>query len=354
MRPHLVSKSTIAILFLCVSFASAQESRQLRIVRPIDNRDVVRLQGTVHPRASSELDQGPVSPKLALQHMTLTFQPMAAQQAALKGLLAAQLDRSSPDYHKWLTPEEYGDRFGLNEIDANTVATWLRSQGFTVEEIARSRTWISFSGIAAQVEAAFHTSIHNYLVDGTLHYSPASEPSIPAAFAGVVTAIGGLHDFRPQPRSRARRINPRLTSSISGNHFLVPGDFGTIYNLPDYVQGSFQPGNDGSGQSIAIVGQTRIVGSPTALSPTSTRFVPSRICPRLTCRPFSPAPTPDSAPPLRSRKPTWILSGLAQSLLTPTSSSCTQPRRLELRCNTSSIAMSRRSSASATAGAKPA
>ena len=122
MRPHFVSKSTIAILFLCVSFASAQESRQLRIVRPIDNRDVVRLQGTLHPRARSEFDQGPVSPKLPLQHMTLAFQPTAAQQAALKGLLAAQLDRSSPDYHKWLTPEEYGDRFGLNETDANTVA----------------------------------------------------------------------------------------------------------------------------------------------------------------------------------------------------------------------------------------
>jgi subtilase family serine protease len=250
-KPTFVS---LAIILLA-SLSSAQETRQVRVVRPVDNRSVVRLQGTMHPRARVELDRGPVSASMPMQQITMVFSRTAAQQADLDKLLAEQQDRTSPNYHKWLTPEEFGDRFGLATQDVNLVAAWLQSQGFTVDEIARSRTWIAFSGIAAQIDSAFHTSIHNYVVGGTLHYAPSAEAAVPDAFAGVVAAITGLHDFRPHLHSRVRHANPRITSSLSGNHFVVPGDFGTIYDLPDYVNGAFQAGNDGSGQTIGIVGQ---------------------------------------------------------------------------------------------------
>ena len=251
-KPALVSLA----LILLTSIAFAQDTHQIRIVRPVDNRSVTRLQGSLSPRARMELDRGPVPATMTMQQVTMVFSRTAAQQADLDKLLAEQQDRSSPNYHKWLTPEEYGDRFGLVAQDVYLIAAWLHSQGFTIDEIARSRTWISFSGIAAQFDAAFHTSIHNYVVDGKTHYAPSAVPSIPDAFAGVVAAVSGLHDFRPQPKSHARRVSPRLTSSLSGNHFVAPGDFGTIYNLPDYTNGVFQPGNDGSGQTIGIVGQT--------------------------------------------------------------------------------------------------
>ena len=257
------SKSAFVSLAIIViaSLSSAQDAHRLRIFRPVDNRSVVRLQGTMHPRAHAELDQGPVLATLPLQHMTLVFSRTAAQQADLDRLLAEQQDRSSPNYHKWLTPEEYGKRFGLASLDVSVIAAWLQAQGFTVDEVARSRTWIAFSGIAAQVEAAFHTSIHNFVVDGQTHYAPSAELSVPGGLSDVVAAISGLHDFRPRVHSRARRVNPRLTSSLSGNHYLAPGDFGTIYNLPDYADGVFTPGNDGTGQTIGIVGQTTLTTS---------------------------------------------------------------------------------------------
>ncbi len=161
----------------------------------------------------------------------------------------------------WLTPEQFGDRFGMSQSDMDVAAQWLRTQGFTIDEVARSRTWISFSGIAAQVESAFHAPIHSYLVDGALHYAPSTDATVPEAFSGVVAAVSGLHDFRPRLQSRVRHVSPRITSSISGNHFVVPGDFGTIYNLPDYVNGVFQSGIDGTGQSIGVVGQTTLTSS---------------------------------------------------------------------------------------------
>ncbi len=246
----------LAALFVLASFATAQSIQQRRIVRPIDNTSTVRLPGTLVPRARAELDRGPVAAAMPMQHMSMVFARTAEQQAGLDQLLAEQQDRTSPNYHKWLTPEEFGDRFGLAQSDVDVIAAWLTSQGFTIDDIARSRTWIAFSGIAAQVEAAFHAPIDNFLVDGTLHYAPSVEPAVPGALSGVVSAITGLHDFHPHLHSRVRRVNPQLTSSISGNHFIVPGDFGTIYDLPDYASGVFQPGNDGSGQTIGIVAQT--------------------------------------------------------------------------------------------------
>jgi subtilase family serine protease len=208
------------------------------------------------PRARADLDRGPVAAAMPIENMSIVFSRTAAQQAELDQLLAEQQDQNSANYHKWLTPEEFGNRFGLGEEDVKYVAGWLITQGFTVNEIARSRTWISFRGNAAQVEAAFQRPIHNYVVDGVLHYAPAAEAAVPSALSDVVATITGLDDFRPRSHSRARQVNPQLTSSLSGNHFLVPGDFGTIYDLPDYVNGVFQSGNDGTRQTIGVVGQT--------------------------------------------------------------------------------------------------
>jgi subtilase family serine protease len=283
-------KSVAAIVLIAASFALAQETQPLRIGRPVDSRSTVPLRGTLSPRATVESDRGAVPAAMAMQHMAMVFNRTAAQQADLDRLLAEQQDKSSPNYRKWLTPEEYGDRFGLAQQDVNVVAAWLQSRGFTVDEIARSRTWIAFSGIAAQVDAAFQTQIHNYVVNGESHYAPSSEAVIPVALSDVVAAISGLHDFHPHARSRVRRGNPRLTSSLSGNHYMVPGDFGTIYNLPDYVNGAFQSGNDGSGQTIAIVGQTWLNSAGAAPYTDIDTFRSVSNLPALTVAPTSSTP----------------------------------------------------------------
>ncbi len=242
----------VAVITILSSLAFGQTPQQDRVVRPVDNRSVVRLRGTMHPLARTAFDKGPASPTQPMQGMTLFFQPTAEQQAALDELLVEQQDPASPNYHKWLTPEEFADRFGLSERDITVAATWLRSQGFTVDQTARSRTWIAFSGIAAQVQAAFQTSIHHYLVNGKMHYAASSDPSIPAALAEVVTGIGALNNFAPH--ARTLKTQPRVTSSVTGNHFIAPGDFATLYDL----QSLYNSGINGSGQTIAVMGQTQL------------------------------------------------------------------------------------------------
>ena len=229
---------------------------QDRITQRIDDGRQAVLRGSVHPLAQPQYDQGRLSPATVLSRMVMIFSRTPAQQADLENLLREQQDPSSPSYHQWLTPEQYAGRFGLSESDLAQVTDWLQSQGFTVVETARSRTYVAFQGSVGQIDSALHTEIHRYLVHGEEHFANSAEPALPAALAGVVQGFRGLHDFRPHPRGISiRSLRPRFTSDISGNHFLAPDDFATIYNL----QPLYGMGIDGTGQKIAVSGQSDIL-----------------------------------------------------------------------------------------------
>ena len=79
--------------------------------------------------------------------------------------------------------------FGMTQADIARAASWLQSQGFTVDKVADSRNAIWFSGTAAQAEAAFHTSIHKYFVNGKMHFA---------------NAVGGLGSERPGRQCHSR------------------------------------------------------------------------------------------------------------------------------------------------------
>jgi subtilase family serine protease len=247
-----------AFLLLLTSTLCLAQSPVDRLTAPIESGLTVPLKGNLHGGARPEFDQGRVDGSMEMHAVALVFKPSPAQQSALDQLLAQQQDRMSPNYHKWLTPAQFGDRFGMSKSDMGKVISWLQSQGFTVTRIAPSRNEVFFSGTAAQVESAFRTELHNYLVNGEMHFANATEPLVPAALSGVALAIRNLHNFEPKPRAHARKVpasevSPHFTSSISGNHFLAPDDFATIYD----VQGLYA-GTDGTGQKIAVIGQSAI------------------------------------------------------------------------------------------------
>ena len=198
----------------------------------------------VHPLAQARYDQGPVEATFRLGHIQMMFQQTAAQRASLDRLLAAQRDPASSELHKWLTPEQYGDRFGLSPADLARTTAWLKSAGFTIEYTARARDWIAFSGTAAQVEAAFHASVHRYAVQGESHFAVATEPVIPADLKPLVATMFGLNDFHPKPMLR-----PANTSGVG--YTLVPADLATIYDINPL----YQQGLTGTKEKIVIVGQ---------------------------------------------------------------------------------------------------
>jgi subtilase family serine protease len=233
-----------------------------RVTQEIDSQSVVSLAGSVNPRAAAKYDVGRVSTGTRINGMTLYFKPSADQKSELDALVKAQQTPGSASYHKWLAPAEYASRFGLSDHDLARVETWLEQQGFSIDRVANSRNAISFSGTAGQVESAFQTEIHNYKLDNLTHFANATQILVPAALAGVVQSVRNLDDFRPKPHVRFRtarssKVSPNFTSSQSGNHYLSPKDVATIYD----ISAAYNSGYTGSGQSVAVLGQSKIVVS---------------------------------------------------------------------------------------------
>jgi len=243
-----ISIKIVVGLFLCCGLVGSlrvqSQTLPSRIIEAIDDDSVVRLENTTDIRIGTAADEGRVSPDLPMERMLLMLRSSPEQEAVLEQLLAEQQDPSSPNYHHWLTPEEFGERFGASPQELDAVVSWLTEHGFTVDSIANSRREIEFSGTASQVEAAFHTEIHWYASEREAHIANATDISIPMALTPVVEGVVGLPDFT------ARSMMTRA----DGNHGMSPRDFATIYN----VTSLWNQGFDGKGQSIAIVAQSNI------------------------------------------------------------------------------------------------
>ncbi len=236
--------------FLILAVAAPAQVRN-RIQQNIRDTESVTISAR-HPMARAEFDQGRVAGSMRINRAAMVFKLSPAQQSDLDKLLEEQQDPDSPNYHKWLTPEDYAARFGMSEADLAKVSTWLKSLGLTVNGFSRARTRVFFSGTAAQVENAFRTELHQYQVNGETRFANATEVSVPMALSGMVLGVRGLDNFRPRPRARIAK--PNFTSHVSGNHFLSPADFATIYN----VNPLYAAGLDGTGEKIAVAGQTEI------------------------------------------------------------------------------------------------
>ena len=243
------------LLSLITPGFAAQESRIRGVVKNVgaEGAGAVVLRGNVTRSALPEHDQGALDLSAPIHGMRLILGQTTEQAAALEQLLEDQRNPSSPDYQRWLTPEEYGERFGVSDNDLAQLATWLQSQGFTVEQVARAHNWIAFSGTAGQVRDAFRTELHHFEADGKRHFANATEPLIPASLAGVVDSIRGLDDFRPEPQPQTFKAIPDFNAS-NGFHYIGPADLATIYD----IQALYSAGFDGTGQKLVIAGQTDI------------------------------------------------------------------------------------------------
>jgi uncharacterized protein (TIGR03437 family) len=243
----------LIVTLLTLSASSTQLfSQNPRLTSPIDDNHRTPLAGSLHPKALRIFDHGPVSPDQKIGYVTLVLKPSDTQLSALESLLRQQQDPASPDYHRWLTTEEFGTRFGCNTADISAIGSWLESQGLHIENVARARNWVAFSGSAGQMQRAFQTEIHRYLADGQMHFANATELYLPAALSNLVSAVRGLHDFDLQPAP----VSPRYVSP-SGSNQLAPDDWATIYN----VMPLYEMGIDGTGQRLAIIGRSDITQS---------------------------------------------------------------------------------------------
>ena len=274
--------------------------------------DLAPLAGNVHKLAIPRFDVGAAPSSLRLTGLDVVFAKTPEQERALQALLSAQQDPKSAQYHKWLTPAQYGQRFGASDATLAAVTNWLKSNGLVVGQVPMGRGHLPFSGSKTQIENALRTRIHLFDVNGEQHYANVSDPLIPAAFTPVVAAIRGLNDFHPHPGVRPRQGAPRRPIPLAGHEgarissapdtfytgmdqwpgYVGPTDFATIYNLlPAYQQGI-----TGAGVTVAIAAQSDL--NPTVLTTFWSAFGVSGSSFGLAAQPqFSSIPVPGGTDP---------------------------------------------------------
>jgi subtilase family serine protease len=224
------------------------------ITGQIDGSRLVTLPGNVRSEANPANDLGLVADSLPLEHMLLQLNRSPERQAAFDEYTNELTEPASPNYHKWLTPEQIGTRFGLASADIETITAWLESHGFQINSIYPATTIIDFSGNAGQVREAFQTDIHSLEVNGTRHIANYTNPRIPVALAPAVAGVVSLNDFRPHTMHK-NVVRPVPGYSTSGGYeAVVPADLATIYNLNPL----FKAGISGKGQTIVVIEDSNV------------------------------------------------------------------------------------------------
>jgi pseudomonalisin len=288
------SRCTFAASLLCLSlslvstgFVAAQQRgavQKNRVAEEPELRTSTTLHGQIPAWAARINDKGATPDETPLR-LTFVLSRSAELQASFTQLLADQQNPNSPNYHQWLTPQQVGEQYGPTQHDVDAFTAWLGSQGLTVLQTAPSRMFVDIVAPTSTVARALATSFHNYDDAGESRLSASTDPTIPAAFASVVSSITGLADLAIFPMHHSETVSmaslsavwskadatgprPQFTNS-TGPHYLTPGDFATIFDLKPV----YSAGYTGTGQKIAIIGRSRVVASDVAAFEAKTGLV---------------------------------------------------------------------------------
>ena len=188
----------------------------------------------------------PVGQMLATSNLCLAIGLPLRNETELDELLQQQQDPQSTNYHRYLTPQQFTERFGPTEEDYQAVIRFAQSNGFTVVETHGNRLVLDVQGRVSNIERAFRITLRRYRhpTEAREFVAPDVEPTVPAGLP--VTDISGLSDFgRPRPlvRPSAPTLAP-LSGSSPGGHY-----------AGDDFRRAYVPGTTltGAGQSVGLL-----------------------------------------------------------------------------------------------------
>lgn len=167
----------------------------------------------------------------------------------LNQLLAQIYDPASPQFHHYVSAEEFARRFGPAVEDYAAVGAYCRSKGLSIVATHPNRTVLEVAGPAEAFERVFHTTLRVYRhpTEARNFFAPETEPSIDLAVP--LLRVDGLDDFyRHRPLSRRLQAAAGLPRPGAGS-----GTSGS-YQGSDFRQ-AYAPGVslDGGGQVLALV-----------------------------------------------------------------------------------------------------
>ncbi|MEI9931705.1 MAG: protease pro-enzyme activation domain-containing protein [Rhizomicrobium sp.] len=142
-------------------------------------------------------------------------------------------DPDSPTYGHYLTPAQFGARFGANKNDYEALRKWAAANGLKIGARTSSRTTVSLTGTAAQFASLFHTRFASFQTEAHGNgYVMLKDPQLPKVLAGKIDGVIGLesagdHAWLAHPAKKG--VNPDVGTGIDG---YAPTDIRTAYDVP--------------------------------------------------------------------------------------------------------------------------
>jgi len=200
---------------------------------------VANLRGT--PLARSRTPQAVVAgqAKLAGRYqaeskLRITLGLTPPKMAEEEKFLADLQDRNSPNFHKYLTPEQWNARFAPSAENEQAVVDWAQANGLTITKRFANRLVVDVEGTTQTIEKAFGVQINNYTVGDETDFSNDRDPVIPSHLTGILESVGGMNNIE------------RVHAQHEGNIRQVSADYS-----PGAVVGKAETGHD-DGDSVSL------------------------------------------------------------------------------------------------------
>lgn len=185
----------------------------------------------------------------ASQQLSLSIGLPLRNEEALNRLLEQLHVPSSPQYHRYVTPQEFTAQFGPTEQDYQQVIQYLQAGGLRIVRTHSNRLLLDVTGSVSDIESAFATrlKVYPHPKENRTFFAPEVEPSVEPGLS--ILDISGLDNYvLPHPASLHSR--PQSVRAVP-NGGSAPGG---SYRGNDF-RAAYAPGVAlaGTGQSIGLL-----------------------------------------------------------------------------------------------------
>lgn len=161
------------------------------------------------------VDAGAMPVSAPVKDVFVTLKRSDAQQSDLDSFLENVVTPGTAEYHQWLTPAQFADRFEPSTASVATVSQWLTSQGLVVEAVAASRERITAHGTIGAVQTAFATQLDRMRNNSQELYTPTTDLTVPASVSTLVASVQGADELALRPASLTAL--EQFAESVEGN-----------------------------------------------------------------------------------------------------------------------------------------
>lgn len=238
------------LLIVCAAIAAVTGSSQ-----------AITLPGTTpltKPRVAADTRIVDLGVAAATDIKTISLSLAVRNADQLDAFIASLADPASPNFRKFITPQQFAANYGQSAESVASVVSYLKSKGFTVNKVFANNLQITATGTNAQIAAAFGATVHNYSLLGNRFQAAATTPAIPTALASIVKAVNGIstralfnkHSTAvPRTGALAGDINLKVAGAIGG----APGQYTTLDLAAKYnITPLYSRGITGAGKTIGI------------------------------------------------------------------------------------------------------